>query len=49
MLNKRQATLAKAWADFNKANPPADKDAYTKAWLAARKAALEKAGLEPVF
>ncbi len=49
MLVKRQDTLGKAWADFNKANPPADKDAYSKAWLAARKTALEKAGMDPVF
>ena len=49
MLFKRQATLAAAWADFNKANPPADKDAYAKAWMAARKSALEKAGMDPVF
>lgn len=49
MLVKRQDTLGKAWADFNKANPPADKDAYAKAWLTARKTALEKAGMDPVF
>ncbi|MDP1963716.1 MAG: TAXI family TRAP transporter solute-binding subunit [Reyranella sp.] len=49
MLVKRQDTLGQAWADFNKANPPADKDAYSKAWLAARKTALEKAGMDPVF
>jgi TRAP transporter TAXI family solute receptor len=49
MLLKRQDTLAKAWAEFNKANPPADKDAYATAWMAARKTALEKAGLDPVF
>ncbi|NQW50933.1 MAG: TAXI family TRAP transporter solute-binding subunit [Rhodospirillales bacterium] len=49
LLVKRQDTLGKAWADFNTANPPADKDAYAKAWLAARKTALEKAGMEPVF
>ncbi|OFW97876.1 MAG: C4-dicarboxylate ABC transporter [Alphaproteobacteria bacterium RIFCSPHIGHO2_12_FULL_66_14] len=49
MLVKRQDTLGKAWADFNKANPPADKDAYAKAWLAARKTALKNAGMDPVF
>jgi TRAP transporter TAXI family solute receptor len=49
MLVKRQDTLAAAWADFNKGNPPADKDAFAKAWMAARKAALEKAGLPAVF
>jgi TRAP transporter TAXI family solute receptor len=49
MLISRQDTLAKAWAAFNAANPPADKEAYAKAWMAARKAALEKAGMPPVF
>lgn len=49
MLLKRQATLAAAWAEFNKANPPTDKDAYAKAWMAARKSALEKVGMDPVF
>jgi TRAP transporter TAXI family solute receptor len=49
MLVKRQDTLGKAWADFNKANPPADKDAYGKAWMAARKTALEAAGLPPII
>lgn len=49
MLVKRQDTLGKAWTDFTKANPPADKDAFNKAWMAARKSALEKVGLPPVF
>jgi TRAP transporter TAXI family solute receptor len=49
MLIKRQDTLGKAWAEFNKANPPADKDAFAKAWMAARKTALEKAGMPVVF
>jgi TRAP transporter TAXI family solute receptor len=49
MLVKRQDTMVAAWADFNKANPPADKEAYTKAWMAVRKSALEKAGLPAIF
>jgi TRAP transporter TAXI family solute receptor len=49
MLVKRQDTLGAAWAEFNKANPPGDKEAFAKAWMAARKAALEKAGMPPVF
>jgi len=49
MLIKRQDTLGKAWAEFGKANPPADKEAFAKAWMAARKRALEKAGMQPVF
>jgi TRAP-type uncharacterized transport system substrate-binding protein len=48
-LIKRQDTLGKAWAEFTKANPPSDKDAFAKAWMAARKAALEKAGMPVVF
>jgi len=46
---KRQAVLAGAWAAFGKANPPADADAFRKAWVAARAAALGKAGLPTVF
>lgn len=49
MLVKRQDTIGKAWTDFNKANPPTDKDGFTKAWMAARKSALEKVGLPSVF
>ena len=49
MLVKRQDTLAQAWASFTKGNPPADKDAFAKAWMAARKTALESVGLPPVI
>jgi TRAP transporter TAXI family solute receptor len=49
MLIKRQDTLGKAWAEFTKANPASDKDAFAKAWMAARKTALEKAGMPAVF
>jgi hypothetical protein len=48
-LVKRQDTLAKAWDAFLKANPPEDKAAFTKGWLAARKAALSAAGMDPIF
>ena len=41
--------MAAAWAEFTKASPPAEKDAFVKAWMAARKTALEKVGLPPVF
>lgn len=44
-LLKRQATLAKAWADVNK-NAPADAAAFKKAWYGARLAALKGAGLD---
>jgi TRAP transporter TAXI family solute receptor len=49
MLVKRQDTIGQAWADFTKANPPADKEAFAKAWMAARKTALEKVGMPSVF
>lgn len=49
MLIKRQDTLGQAWAAFNKTDLPADKDAFVKAWMAARKTALEKVGLPPIF
>jgi hypothetical protein len=49
MLIKRQDTLVEAWAAFLKTNPPEDKAGFTTAWMAARKAALAKAGLEPIF
>ena len=49
MLIKRQDTLGTAWADFIKTDPPAEKAAFSAAWLAARKAALAKAGMDPVF
>jgi TRAP transporter TAXI family solute receptor len=48
-LIKRQDTLAAAWDKFVKSNPPEDKDAFTKGWMAARKAALAGAGMDPVF
>jgi TRAP transporter TAXI family solute receptor len=48
-LVKRQDTLAAAWATFTKANPPDDKDAFAKAWMAARKSALAAVGMDPVF
>ncbi|MCW5657635.1 MAG: TAXI family TRAP transporter solute-binding subunit [Burkholderiaceae bacterium] len=48
-LLKRQNVLLTAWADFTKASPPEDKDAFYKAWMAKRKAALTGAGLDPIF
>jgi TRAP transporter TAXI family solute receptor len=48
-LLKRQETLAAAWDAFVKANPPEDKDAFTKGWIVARKSALAAAGMDPVF
>jgi TRAP transporter TAXI family solute receptor len=48
-LLKRQQTLASAWDAFIKANPPGDADAFRKAWMTARKDALTKAGMDPVY
>jgi TRAP transporter TAXI family solute receptor len=48
-LIKRQATLKAAWAEFTKASPPDDKDAFYKGWIAKRRDALVKAGMDPVF
>lgn len=48
-LLTRQKVLATAWASFNTAAAPDDKDAFLKAWMSARKAALQKAGMDPVF
>ncbi len=48
-LLARQKALATAWEAFLKTNPPADKDAFRTAWMAARKAALTKAGMDPII
>ncbi len=48
-LLKRQAALGSAWAEYLKSNPPADKAAFTKGWIAARKAALTGAGMDAIF
>jgi hypothetical protein len=46
---KRQATLGSAWAAYLKTNPSEDKDAFTKGWMAARKAALTAVGMDAIF
>ncbi|MCC6533448.1 MAG: TAXI family TRAP transporter solute-binding subunit [Burkholderiales bacterium] len=46
---KRQETLAAAWNGFLKTNPPEDRDAFRKGWMAARAVALKKAGMETIF
>jgi TRAP transporter TAXI family solute receptor len=48
-LLKRQETLTTAWDAFVKGSPPEDKDAFAKGWMAARKAALAAAGMDPIF
>jgi TRAP transporter TAXI family solute receptor len=46
---ERQAALAAAWSAFLKTNPPEDRDALRKAWMAARADALKKAGFDAIF
>jgi len=46
---KRQETLAAAWSAFLKTNPPEDRDAMRKGWMAARGAALKQAGFDTIF
>lgn len=48
-LLRRQDTLAAAWGAFLKANPPEDKEAFRKAWMAVRADALKKAGMDTIF
>ena len=48
-LIARQGAIASAWKAFNAASPPADKDAFKTAWMAARAKSLEGAGLDPIF
>lgn len=48
-LLARQKVLVDSWAEFNKSNPPADAEPYRQAWMKARKAALQKAGMDPIF
>jgi len=45
-LLRRQATLAAAWNEFMKTNPPEDREQFRVAWMKARAAALAKAGME---
>jgi TRAP transporter TAXI family solute receptor len=48
-LVQRQDTLVATWTAFLKGTPPDDKDTFTKAWMAARKDALTKAGMDSVL
>ena len=48
-LVKRQGVLGAAWTAYLKTNPPEDRDAFRKGWMAARADALRKAGLEVIF
>jgi TRAP transporter TAXI family solute receptor len=48
-LLKRQAALGSAWDTYLKSNPPGDRAAFTKGWMAARKSALTAAGMDAIF
>lgn len=48
-LIKRQNTLVAAWKTFMSGKTPSDKEAFGKAWMKARVAALKAAGMDPVF
>jgi hypothetical protein len=48
-LLKRQGVLAAAWDAFLKSNPPGDAEPFRTAWMAARKNALTKAGMDAVY
>jgi len=49
MMMRRQQVLGEAWTGFMRATPPADNAAFATAWMAVRKAALEKASLDVIF
>ena len=48
-LVKRQGIIANAWKAYKSANAGKDKDAFKAGWAKARTAALEGAGLDPIF
>src|SRR4051794_39201371 len=48
-LFRRQEVLTAAWADYTKANPPADDKQFLSGWMDARAAALKKAGMPNGF
>ena len=48
-LVARQQALQESWKGFLASNPPADGEAFTDAWMAARHAGMEKAGHNPIW
>ncbi len=48
-LLKRQEALAAAWSDYLKSSPPAESEAFRKAWMVVRGNALRKAAMDTVF
>lgn len=49
MLVKRQQILADAWKKYMASNPSKEKEQFADGWMKARVAALEAAGMNPVF
>ena len=48
-LLKRQSVLGSAWKEYLASKPSDDKDAFYKGWMAKRKDALTKAGMDVVI
>lgn len=48
-LLKRQAALTAAWTAFRASGPSEEAEAFRKSWMAARAAALQKAGMNAIF
>ena len=49
MLVKRQQILLDTWDEYTAGDTPSDEDAFKAGWMEARAAALEGAGMNPVF
>ncbi|MCH8503448.1 MAG: TAXI family TRAP transporter solute-binding subunit [Ectothiorhodospiraceae bacterium] len=49
MLVQRQEVLQNAWAEYTDSNAPSDEEQFIAGWMEARAAALESAGMDPVF
>jgi uncharacterized protein len=45
----RQEVLQAAWQEYTSGDPPDDEEAFYQGWLAARAAALEAAGFDPIW
>jgi TRAP transporter TAXI family solute receptor len=49
MLVRRQNTLLDTWDSFTSGDTPDEDDAFRSAWMEVRAAALEEAGMNPIF
>lgn len=49
MLVKRQQILLDTWDEYTAGDTPSDEEAFKAGWMEARAAALEEAGMNPVF